>query len=134
MKQEHDLSAALFPLKDTSFGTLWQVADALWQKETFCDSLHERGESRPAVSILPETSPAAEIVPMLLGVDAPSAETLPLQMADAQKKLFYFGALKPVSFLSSFFLSDGIRENPGKKCLSEEEKETLRNFLRRKLQ
>lgn len=128
---------AFLTLKDTSFGTLWWVANTLWMTEkTFVLKKGTRHRSHPGVAIGTKVSPDDVIISMLLGTSKsqPHWKALPLKLNDQKGDLSFFGTLKPVPFSFFHFLKgQTIRENSPKFRLSDSDQNRLKWFLRLRL-
>ena len=128
---------AFLTLKDTSFGTLWWVANTLWMTEkTFVLKKGTRHRSHPGVAISRKVDSKDVIIPMLLGTSnrRPFWMALPLKLDDRKEELTFFGTLRPVPFSFTHFLNgETIQENQPKTRLSESDRTKLEQFLRLRL-
>ena len=120
---------------DTSFGTLWWVANRLWaENPNFVVKQGEENNRHPGVSLKEEKPENNMIVPMLLGKSkaSPTYKAVALKMDDTKDKYGYFGTLCPMDFTFLSFFNNDILLNKKKK-LSSADQEKLRDFIKRRL-
>lgn len=134
MDSNSRLLQAIFFLKKPDLGTLWWVANEIWQKgSSFVLKEEQKNGSHPGVSILKNQSGIPNFVPMLLGTSNKNKNALKFKLDDKKDRITYFGTLRPVNCALACFSSNMVKSNASKSKLSEKECASLEKFIREKI-
>lgn len=118
-------------VKDCSFGTLWWVANKIWQRNRTLRFTKDDGY-HPGVSVAanwPDEHP--EVVPMLFGTSKKNARAFVASVPPRRES--YFICLKPVKLRVDDFLTRAVHEAAPKRRLNPGETERLRAFVKEAL-